>query len=117
MQLIKNNSLILYIFFTKNNILCTLTNLQGKVIITKSTGSFKSKGLKKVTNTTLFFMVKTLFKFSDFSKNLYVKVKGTNKNKTELLKLLKVSGFNILLLQEKLLFPYGGCRKSKTRKV
>jgi len=117
MQSIKPNSLILYVSFTKNNMFCTLTSLTGKTLLSTSAGIFKTKGLKKVTSTTIFTLINTLIKFKKQSKLLYLKIKGINKNKNELIKSLKLIGFNIVLIQEKLLLSYGGCKNSKVRKL
>ena len=60
MQLISKNSAVLSVFFTKNNILCTLSNLEGKTLMALSVGAKKTKNLKKITNTTLFSSIKAL---------------------------------------------------------
>ena len=117
MKSIKPNSLILYVSFTKNNMLCTLTTLTGKTLLSTSAGVFKTKGLKKITSTTIYTLTNTLIKFKKHSKLLYLKIKGLNKNKNELIKSLKLIGFNIILIQEKLLLPYGGCKNPKSRKL
>ena len=117
MQLIKSNSLILFAIFTKNNLFCTLTDLRGKVIISMSIGFFKIKGVKKITNISLHSLIKTLYVHAKKTKVLYLKIKGTNKIKNEFIKVLKVIGFNIFLIQEKLSLPYGGCKKVKSRKI
>ncbi len=117
MQLIKSNSLILFTVFTKNNLFCTLTNLKGKVILSMSMGSFKIKGVKKVTNISLYSLIKILFTYIKNNKTLYLRIKGTNKVKNEFIKALKLIGFNILLIQEKFLLPHGGCKIVKCRKI
>jgi len=117
MELIKSNSLILFTVFTKNNLFCTLTNLKGKVLLSMSTGSFKIKGVKKVTNISVYSLIKILFTYVNTNKTLYLRIKGTHKIKNEFIKALKLIGFNILLIQEKFLLPYGGCRITKSRKI
>lgn len=119
MQLINKNSLILFVLFTNSNIICTLTNLNGQVLKSVSAGSKKVKGVKKITNITVFNMVKALYKYVLFCKSpfLYLRVKGSNKNKTEFFKFMKVRGFNILTVQDKLLLPHGGCKNSRLRKL
>ncbi len=117
MQLIKSNSLILCISFTKNNMLCTITTLTGKTLLSLSAGVFKTKGLKKITSTTIFTLVNNLIKFKKNYKTLYLKIKGINKSKNELIKSLKIVGFNIILIQEKFSLPYGGCKNPKSRKL
>ena len=117
MQLIKSNALILYAVFTKNNLFCTLTNLKGTVVLSLSTGSFKVKGVKKVTNISLYSIIKILFKYVKNNKTLYLRIKGTSKFKNEFIKALKLIGFNIYLIQEKLSVAHGGCKKVKNRKI
>lgn len=119
MQVIKSNSIILHTFFTNNNILCTITNLKGEVLLFISTGSYKLKGLKKITSTAIFSLGQTLWNYVKNHENLflYVKIKGTNKSKNEFLKSLKILNFNVLLIQEKFSLPHGGCKKSRQRKI
>ena len=119
MQLINKNSLILFVLFTNSNIICTLTNLNGQVLKSISAGSKKVRGVKKITNMTIFNIIKVLYKHVLFCKSpfLYLRVKGSNKNKAEFFKFLKVKGFNILIVQEKLLLPHGGCKNPSLRKL
>lgn len=119
MQSIKKHSLILFVIFTNNNILCTLTDLEGKTLKSVSTGSKKIKGIKKVTNTTITTIIKILYKYVKTYKffSLYVRIKGTSKSKNEFIKTLKTHNFNILLIQEKLSLPHGGCRTPRLRKL
>ena len=119
MQLINKNTLILFVLLTNNNIICTLTNLNGQILKSVSIGSKKVKGAKKITNTTIFTTVKSLrvyMKLYNFPF-LYLRIKGNNRTKNELVKYFKIQGFNILMIQEKLLLPYAGCKNSKARKL
>lgn len=119
MQLINKNTLILFVLLTNNNIIYTLTNLNGRVLKSISMGSKKVKGAKKITNTTIFTVIKSLcvhMKLYNFPF-LYLRIKGSNRTKNELVKYFKIQGFNILMIQEKLLVPYGGCKNSKSRKL
>lgn len=119
MQLINKNTLILFVLLTNNNIICTLTNLNGQILKSVSIGSKKIKGAKKITNTTIFTTVKSLrvyMKLYNFPF-LYLRIKGNNRTKNELVKYFKIQGFNILMIQEKLLLPYAGCKNSKARKL
>nr|YP_009502231.1 ribosomal protein S11 [Porolithon onkodes]ASB29833.1 ribosomal protein S11 [Porolithon onkodes] len=119
MQLISGNSAILSILFTKNNIFCTFSNLEGKTLFATSVGSTKTKGLKKITSTTLFTLVKKLsyqvFKFE--IAFLYLKVKGANKSKNDFFKLSKNIKVNIPLIQNQHRISYGGCKVSRVRKI
>lgn len=113
------NSLILFVLFSKNNILCTLTTLKGETLIGISGGANRTKGIKKSTNSTVFAIIKTLYNYSKkFSYlTLYIRIKGTSKNKNNFIKYLKSFGFNILLIQEKFSSPHGGCKMIKSRRI
>lgn len=119
MQLISKNSLILFISLTNNNIICTLTDLNGRVLKSISIGSKKTRGVKKVTNATVFTITKILYKYIVFNRfpSLYLRIKGTHKLKNEFIKSLKIQGLIILMIQEKLFLPHGGCKSSRTRKL
>jgi len=119
MKSLNKNTLILFVLFSKNNILCTLANLKGKTLISTSGGVKRTKGIKKNTNSSIFTIIKILYQYSKkFSYlTLYIRIKGTNKNKNIFIKYLKSFGFNVLLIQEKLSLPYGGCKLIKSRRL
>ena len=119
MQLISKNLAILSVFFTKNNILCTLSDFKGKTLFSISAGSNKTKGLKKITNTTLFVLMKKLnYQIGELQiTSLYLRFRGLNKNKNDFFKFLKNMKFNILLVQNQNKIPHGGCRVPKPRKI
>lgn len=119
MKTLNKNSFILFVLFSKNNILCTLTNLKGETLIWISGGVKRTRGIKKSTNPTSVTIIKILH---DYCKKfnyltLYIRIKGTNKTKNNFVKYLKSFGFNILLIQEKLTLPYGGCKIIKSRRL
>ena len=119
MELIYKNSAILSVVFTKNNIFCTFSTLEGKTLNCISIGSKKIKGLKKITNLTLFSLLRDLNKLSTKYKisYFYLKLKGINKNKNLFLKSLKNLKSNILLIQNQNKIAYGGCKITKRRRV
>ena len=119
MQLIYQNSAVLSVLFTKNNIFCTLSNLEGKTLNSISTGSKKFKGLKKTTNLTIIYLIKDLNKTTEKFEifHLYLNLKGLNKNKNLFLKSLKNIKSNLLSIQNKNKIAYGGCKIPKARKV
>lgn len=109
---------ILHIYFTYNNIICTLTTLEGNTLIWSTAGLTKKKGLKKVTSTSINSLINCLhIKYLKISNPVYIKIKGHNKNKNFLIKKLKVLGFKILLIQENLNMSYNGCKKKRKRKL
>ena len=115
----KKKSLILFVLFTNTNILCTLANLKGKTLIWTTAGLNKTKGAKKVTLSIIFTTIKTLYTYSKIKGNLsiHIKISGTNKNKSVFIKYLRVVGFNILSIQEKLLLSFAGCKNIKLRRL
>ena len=117
MQSIKSNSVILHVYFTSNNILCTITNLKGKILFSFSAGMYKLKGLKKVTTTTINSLIKNLYSKLKNHQVVYLKLKGYHKNKNDFLKCLKMTKWEILLIQENLCRPHGGCKQPKIRKI
>ena len=119
MQLISKNTAVLSVLFTKNNIFCTISDLEGKTLSSVSTGSKKSKGLKKTTNLTIFSLIKDMnksIKKLEISY-LYLRLKGLSKNKNLFFKLFKNIKCSLLLIQSKNKTAYGGCKVSKIRKV
>lgn len=117
MKLINKPPIILFVFFTNNNIICTITNFEGKTLMWSTSGSNKINGIKKITTSTIFTLVKKLYNFNNISSlSIYVRIKGISKFKINFVKHLKYIGFNILTIQEKFCFPHAGCKKSKSRK-
>lgn len=117
MKLSSKTFYFLFILFTHNNIICTLTNEFGKTLLWSSTGEKKQKGLKKTNLTSINFIINKLCKYSKNSNIIYVRIKGTNKNKNLFLKKLKSFNFNLLMIQENLNIPYNGCKRTKIRRV
>ena len=119
MQLIYKNSAVLSVFLKKNNIFCTISDLEGKTLNSISTGSKKIKGLKKTTNLTIFSLIKDLNKSIEKLQifHLYLKLKGINKNKNLFFKNLKNTKSTLLLIQNKNKIAYGGCKIAKPRKI
>ena len=120
MKLLTKNFLILSVVFTHNNMLCTLTDLKGKSLMWTTIGQKKPHGIKKTTNTSIFLVVQDLYKYTTKMwriNSIYIKIKGTNKNKSTFIKLLKIIGFNILMIQERTTIPHGGCKKPQRRRL
>lgn len=115
----KNKIKILSILFTTNNTLYSLTDIDGKVIFWTSSGIKKIKGAKKVTSISALVAAKTIIKYLlKFNyKNIYLKIKGFNKNKKLIIKYFNQSFLNILLITDKTSFPHNGCKNPKKRRV
>nr|YP_010199697.1 ribosomal protein S11 [Gracilaria domingensis]UAD89605.1 ribosomal protein S11 [Gracilaria domingensis] len=112
-------SVRLNILFTSNNILCTITNLQGKVLFWTSAGSKKSRGMKKVTLTTIISILRSLIEYLDKLKikNIHLNLSGFDKNKKIVLKYFKHSFFNILSLTNNSMLSHNGCKNLKKRYI
>nr|YP_009511928.1 ribosomal protein S11 [Gracilariopsis mclachlanii]AXI97855.1 ribosomal protein S11 [Gracilariopsis mclachlanii] len=117
----KNNlkSIILVITFTSNNILYTLTDIEGKVLFWTSSGLKRLKGAKKITLTTIIFSIKTILAYFDNIKikSIHLKLKGFDKNKKIVLKILKQSTLNILSIANNSMSAHNGCKKPKSRRI
>ena len=115
----KNKIKILSILFTTNNTLYSLTDLNGKVTFWTSSGSKKIKGVKKITSTSALAAAKSIIKhlLNSNNKNIYLKVKGFNKNKKLIIKYFNQSILNILLIADKTSFPHNGCKNSKNKRI
>lgn len=105
----------LFILFSSNNIFITITDSSGKVLIWKSLGYSKVKGLKKLTPSIL----KNLFdSFNWLDLKLHVKLKGFNKLKKNLVKnLTNLSDIHILSLTDDNLQSNNGCKLKKCRRL
>nr|YP_010888150.1 ribosomal protein S11 [Fushitsunagia catenata]WJJ67927.1 ribosomal protein S11 [Fushitsunagia catenata] len=112
-------SLILSVLFTSNNVLFTLTNLHGDVFYWTSTGSYKQKGVKKLTSTSLSLAVKIILQQLKHLKYNFVhlKLKGFKKNKKIILRHFKTSNLNILSVSDFTSLPHNGCKNKKPRRL
>lgn len=110
---------ILSILFTPNNILFTLTCLNGKVLFWTSSGTKKIKGTKKISISIILLIINNIIEYLyKFNYNfIYIKTKGFNKNKKNILKYFKFSFLKILLISDETFFPHNGCKKSKLRRI
>nr|YP_010921930.1 ribosomal protein S11 [Grateloupia turuturu]YP_010986428.1 ribosomal protein S11 [Pachymeniopsis lanceolata]WIM51236.1 ribosomal protein S11 [Grateloupia turuturu]WOL37396.1 ribosomal protein S11 [Pachymeniopsis lanceolata] len=112
-------SVILTILFTSSNVLYTLTNLTGEVILWTSAGSKKVKGTKKVTSTTILVITKFIIKrITELGyKYMHIKLKGFKKNKKIALKHLKTKQVSILSVCDNSALAHNGCKQPKTRRI
>nr|YP_010620269.1 Ribosomal protein S11 [Amplisiphonia pacifica]WAX04305.1 Ribosomal protein S11 [Amplisiphonia pacifica] len=110
----------LLILFTQNNIFLTLTNFKGEVLVWKSLGNLKIKGLKKLTNTFIKNFIFVNLNELIFHKDLkiHIKLKGYNKSK-------KIFTRFLLLFLKEVIFsftdnlnePMNGCKLKKKRRL
>nr|YP_009445892.1 ribosomal protein S11 [Betaphycus gelatinus]ATX68833.1 ribosomal protein S11 [Betaphycus gelatinus] len=113
----KDKLVIISIFLTSNNIFYSVNNTKGEVLFWTSSGSLKLKGSKKTTSMSIPFNLKNIKKFLEALNYSYVfiKIKGFNKNKRYLVKMLKQFFENVILIHEKNSLPHNGCKKPSTR--
>nr|WCH57858.1 ribosomal protein S11 [Caulacanthus ustulatus] len=115
----KKKLIILYIIFTSNNIIYSLTNLEGKVIFWTSSGTKRLKGSKKISTILIPYTLKIIRSYilSLGYKYIFIKVKGFSKNKKFTLKSLKQFFSNIILINEQTFFPHNGCKSKKIKRL
>ena len=115
----KNKLIILSILLTTNNIICSLTSLNGNILFWTSVGSKKAKGIKKMTSVSILTTIKIIISYVQYLEyqQIYLKIKGFNKNKKMILKFLNQSFFNILLVSDNTSSPHNGCKKVKKRRI
>nr|YP_010881015.1 ribosomal protein S11 [Grateloupia cornea]WIA66133.1 ribosomal protein S11 [Grateloupia cornea] len=116
---INKKTAILTILFTSSNILYTLTNLTGEVILWTSAGTKKVKGTKKVTSTAILVITKFIIKhITELGyKYIHIKLKGFKKNKKTALKYLNSKQVNILSICDNSSLAHNGCKQPKLRRI
>nr|WQF69585.1 ribosomal protein S11 [Pleonosporium sp.] len=111
-----NKILILSILFNYNNIFFTVSDLHGKIKLWNSTGFSRVKGSKKITTNSIKLNLKFLnLKFSEFQ--IYIKLKGINRYKKILLKLLKEINIQTVAIHDTTNQPFNGCKSKKNRRI
>ncbi len=110
---------ILYIKFSSNNVLTTITNSSNKVLAASSSGRFDFKGHKKITTAALNQTLNCLLKDYLVRKTPYllIRISGSNSARVGLLRYLSNINYSIVAIEEYFAFPYNGCRPKKRRKV
>ena len=110
---------ILYLKSSQNNTIITLTNLKGKVEITKSCGCLGFQGKKK--RSTKFAIESTLFSIIQKVKELQwnrvaVYLNGFAKGRFYILNWLKKNNLKLGLVRDVTPIPHNGCRGKKLRR-
>nr|YP_010199847.1 ribosomal protein S11 [Hydropuntia urvillei]UAD89855.1 ribosomal protein S11 [Hydropuntia urvillei] len=114
MKIIKLN-----ILFTFNNVLCTITNIEGDTLFWISAGTKKNQGAKKVTLVVIISMLKLILErlIKLKTTHVHLNLNGFDKNKKIVLKYFKQSFLNILSITNNSKFSHNGCKKLKKRSV
>nr|YP_011017811.1 ribosomal protein S11 [Campylaephora sungminbooi]ANP26201.1 ribosomal protein S11 [Campylaephora sungminbooi]ANP26222.1 ribosomal protein S11 [Campylaephora sungminbooi]WQF69657.1 ribosomal protein S11 [Campylaephora sungminbooi] len=111
------NSVILFIYFSINNVLFSITNLNGEVLAFFTVGTKRTKGIRKINLTTLKSTSSLINK--NLKKNqIHIKIRGFSKFKRLTLKLLfKIIEAKILSFCDLTSLPHNGIRNKKNRRV
>ena len=111
--------LLIFLLFTKNNIILSANKLNGEILFLTSLGKFKKKNVKKLNSTCL------VSAFNDFINRVlrfgylkvHIKLFGANKCKRFLIKNLKQSPLQIVTFLDSTTKPHNGCRIKKERRL
>lgn len=110
---------IITILFTSNNIICTLMNSTGSLLIWTSTGSKKLKGSKKLNlvgvSSTILELVDYTLKFGLI--NIYLQFKGFSKYKKLVIKFLTQSNLKVSSIKDFTSPPHNGCRQKSFKRL
>ena len=119
MKLLNKRHLLINIHFTNTNVICTVTDMNGKTLTWANAGKEKTNGMKKITTSTISVLAKYLciYNIKNDISATHIKIKGINRIKTGFIKQLKLLGLNILTIQQKFNLSHGGCKKARTRKL
>ena len=113
------NTGIIFILFTSNNVLCSLTDIKGKLVSWTSAGSQRSKGLKKSIPIVIYSAITKLANIA-LNHNIlhvHVKFKGLSKSKKSILKALNHSSIKLLSIQDVTALPHNGCRNPRKKRL
>ena len=110
---------IVYIQFTSNNTIITVTDNKKNTIITGSAGLLGIKGSRRSTSYASQSIANLLGKkvFLLGIRYICIKTKGFGKGRFSSLKGLCLAGLNILYISDLTNIPFNGCRPAKKRRV
>jgi small subunit ribosomal protein S11 len=110
---------VVFVLFTSNNTLYSLTNFKGDILFSISLGIQRTKGLKKVIPSTIHLSTLKLAHYicKENFTHLHLKVKGVSRAKKLIIKTLSQLDLKIITLQDITSFPHNGCRKKRKRRI
>lgn len=111
---------IAHIKATDNNTCVTITDLSGKVLVSKTGGSVGFKGAKKNTPFAAQLAASKAAEIANVNfemKKIAIYVKGVGPGRDAAPRALVTSGLQVLFIKDKTGVPHGGCRAPKTRRV
>jgi small subunit ribosomal protein S11 len=108
-----------HVLATFNNTIITVSDLQGDVIATASSGGCGFKGSKKSTPyAAQKAMEKAMLKAKDFGlKTVYVKVCGPGSGRESAIRAIHNDGVTVTSIKDVTPCPHNGCRPPKRRRV
>ena len=112
-------SVIIFILFTRNNTIFSVSNLSGQVLFLISMGKGRVKGLKKLNIATIHELFTLLINYvNQFGyKLIHLKLKGFNKTKKFVVQFLKRSNLQIVTLCDITSKPHNGCQMKNRRRL
>jgi len=102
-----------------NNILVSITNPEGEVLLRGSAGKLGFKGARKGTPFAATQVGTTLAKdMANFGvRTLEVNLQGPGSGRDSIVRAFQSSGFSISILRDVTPLPHNGCRPPKKRRV
>lgn len=109
----------IYILNTFNNNMVTITDLQGAVLFSGSSGAYGFKGARKSTVYASQVVTSEVVKkaFSAGMKNVDIIIGGIGVGRDIAVRTIGLSGINILSIKYRIGIPHNGARAKKTRRV
>ena len=110
---------IVHIQSTFNNTIVTVTDNDGNVVATSSSGRMGFKGSRKSTPFAAQLAAEDAVKkaMEYGMKNVEVYVKGPGAGRESALRSLQAAGFNVVMIKDVTPIPHNGCRPPKRRRV
>lgn len=108
-----------YITSSYNNTLITVTDENGDVLVSSSSGSLGFKGAKKATPYAATSLVNDISERlqSTGLKEIEIYVKGIGSGRDASIRALGGKGYDILMIKDVTPIPHNGCRPRKPRRV
>lgn len=110
---------VLNIHTTFNNIIVSITDMQGNVLESGSAGMYGFKGSRKSTpyaaGITVAGVVQRACERN--MKTVHVFVRGPGVGKEAAIRAVKLAGLSIIYIEDKTSLAYNGCRLRKRRRV
>lgn len=108
-----------YIFSSYNNVIISLTDPNGNVTASKSSGKLGFKGTKKSTPFAASKVAETVGQMAEKMgiKRLHVTVRGVGSGRESALRSVANQGFEILSIKDATSIPHNGCKPKKPRRL